>query len=170
MGPHELRELDNVARDIREKESENILMMGDFNADCNYANKSTLRAIRQEIPRFKWLVGDDADTTVSGTVCAYDRIIVAGEALKQATPAEFGATVFRFDKFISFPSDVTPKQISDHYPVEVDLDLRFRAPTTTPEPEPPIICTSEEERRRQTARMLKDCGQMPPVTSLLVGA
>jgi len=167
--PRELMELDQVAAEIRDRKScANIIMMGDFNADCGYANRKELKAIRDEIPRFKWLISDDEDTTVSRTVCAYDRIIVSGEALKRASPPEFGGSVFRFDKVINFASSqVTPKQISDHYPVEVDLNLRKQLPT---QPPPPIICSTEEERARQRSKMLDNCGAMPAVTSLLVGA
>jgi len=52
----------------------NIMLLGDFNADCSYAS-GTARAnfaLRLD-ERFDWLIDDDVDTTVSSTDCAYDR-------------------------------------------------------------------------------------------------
>ena len=50
----------------------NGVLLGDFNADCQYlsnARYSELKLVTDS--RFTWLL--DEDTTVSSTVCAYDR-------------------------------------------------------------------------------------------------
>ena len=48
--------------------------MGDFNADCSYVTKGEMRKLSlRSDKRFKWLIEDDVDTTVSGSHCAYDR-------------------------------------------------------------------------------------------------
>lgn len=49
----------------------NIVVLGDFNAACNYYN--TTDTVFDD---WNWLITDNADTTVAKTDCAYDRIIV----------------------------------------------------------------------------------------------
>jgi len=55
--------------------TDNILIMGDLNADCDYIRDPELPILRLRTdPRFTWLIGDEVDTTVSTTTdCAYDR-------------------------------------------------------------------------------------------------
>lgn len=52
-------------------------MMGDFNADCNYVRAADWKEIRlrTDTDRFYWPLGDEVDTTVSTTDCAYDRLV-----------------------------------------------------------------------------------------------
>jgi len=54
--------------------TDNILIMGDLNADCNYVRNPPALALRTD-PRFLWLIGDDVDTTTKSTDCAYDRCV-----------------------------------------------------------------------------------------------
>ena len=53
----------------------NIIIMGDFNADCSYFPKKAWSDLEiRNNPKFHWLIGDDIDTTVRiSTDCAYDR-------------------------------------------------------------------------------------------------
>ena len=54
--------------------SQNIMFLGDFNADCAYVQLSDWSAIRLRTSDiFKWLLPDSADTTVGKSDCAYDR-------------------------------------------------------------------------------------------------
>ena len=48
---------------------------GDFNAGCSYVHKNDWDRIRLRCDeRFKWLIGDNADTTVAtDSQCPYDR-------------------------------------------------------------------------------------------------
>lgn len=58
----------------RRWQTNNILIMGDFNAGCSYASKKALKGLElQRHPPFTWLIADDVDTTTGSTVCAYDR-------------------------------------------------------------------------------------------------
>lgn len=53
---------------------QNILFLGDFNADCSYVRPQDWPSIRlRTSDAFQWLIPDSADTTVSYTDCAYDR-------------------------------------------------------------------------------------------------
>lgn len=59
--------------------SEDMLFLGDFNADCNYVRAQDWAAIRLRSSEiFKWLIPDSADTTVGNSDCAYNRIVVCG--------------------------------------------------------------------------------------------
>ncbi|XP_050783317.1 deoxyribonuclease-1-like 1 isoform X3 [Gopherus flavomarginatus] len=55
--------------------TEDIMFLGDFNADCGYVAKKRWGQIQlRREPGFHWLIGDTADTTVrNSTRCAYDR-------------------------------------------------------------------------------------------------
>ena len=54
--------------------TDNIIIMGDFNADCTYVRQSAMQGLALKTdPKYHWLIPDSADTTVSDTDCAYDR-------------------------------------------------------------------------------------------------
>lgn len=54
---------------------QNVIILGDLNADCSYVTIKGWRAVRlRSDPKFRWLIGDEQDTTVrEKTHCAYDR-------------------------------------------------------------------------------------------------
>jgi len=55
-------------------DTDNILIMGDLNAECSYASQTELSNLNlRDDPPFDWLIGDEVDTTTSSTDCAYDR-------------------------------------------------------------------------------------------------
>ena len=56
--------------------TDNILIMGDLNADGGYASKKAMKKLGLRKPPFHWLIGDDVDTTTTRTDCAYDRQVV----------------------------------------------------------------------------------------------
>ena len=62
--------------ELRFRNTNNILILGDLNADCSYLPQSKMsQVILRNDSRFHWLIADDVDTTVSNTDCAYDRSI-----------------------------------------------------------------------------------------------
>lgn len=53
---------------------QDVVFLGDFNADCSYVRSADWPHIRLRTSRdFQWLIPDTADTTVTNTNCAYDR-------------------------------------------------------------------------------------------------
>lgn len=104
---------------VAQQYGEDALLAGDFNADCNYVCSTCWGGIDLWTDdRFTWLLGNSLDTTVSSTDCAYDRLVVAGKSM---TDASRSAQVFRFD--LEYGLDYqTTKDVSDHYPVEFYLD------------------------------------------------
>ncbi|XP_070537125.1 deoxyribonuclease-1-like [Ptychodera flava] len=97
-----------------------VLIAGDLNADCNYVGKGDWSDIRLRTQsRFTWLIGDNADTTVSSTNCAYDRLVVAGPSLPR-TVRSGQSQVFYFDTYYGLSYELA-YDVSDHYPVELVL-------------------------------------------------
>ncbi|XP_004864822.1 deoxyribonuclease-1 isoform X2 [Heterocephalus glaber] len=99
---------------------QDIMLMGDFNAGCSYVTPSQWSSIRlRTSPTFQWLIPDTADTTVTSTHCAYDRIVVAGSLLQSAV-VPGSAAAFDFQAAYGLTGQLA-EAISDHYPVEVTL-------------------------------------------------
>jgi len=98
----------------------NVIVLGDFNADCSYVRASEWPAIalRNREDLYHWLIGDDADTNVaSGSSCAYDRIVATNAVLPRLNQST--ARVHRFDLALNLTDDLA-RRVSDHYPVAVD--------------------------------------------------
>ncbi|NXI64914.1 DNSL2 protein, partial [Anseranas semipalmata] len=100
--------------------TDNIMFLGDFNADCAYVKQGDWSSIRLRTSDvFKWLIPDSADTTVGRSDCAYDRIVVCGAKLKRSIVPN-SAAVYNFQRAFQLEQDEA-LAVSDHYPVEVKL-------------------------------------------------
>ncbi len=112
----ELRALSKVHRDVTQRfKDNNLLIMGDFNADCVYYKPVEGFDFFDE--PVKVLVHDDEDTTVSPASCAYDRVLGFGPFLKFVSDAK----PFNFQEQFNYDL-ASAKLISDHYPVEFTID------------------------------------------------
>ncbi|CAG5977953.1 unnamed protein product [Menidia menidia] len=122
----EIDELDDVVREVEEHwDTENIMILGDFNADGRYMSRRKLDRSHLRSECYHWVIDDDEDTTVSGSNDhTYDRIVVYGEALKDAIVANSGKP-YNFEKALRL-SNENALRISDHYPVEVKLKAKRR--------------------------------------------
>ncbi|XP_034725488.1 deoxyribonuclease 1 like 4, tandem duplicate 2 isoform X1 [Etheostoma cragini] len=120
----ELDELHDVVDDIRKKwKTDNIMILGDFNADGRYLSKKKKDKIRISSAPYHWLIGEDVDTTSSN--CndnTYDRIVVYGQTMLDAIVPR-SAKAFNFQTAFNL-TDKEALSISDHYPVEVELKTR----------------------------------------------
>uniref|UniRef100_H2QAC9 Deoxyribonuclease n=1 Tax=Pan troglodytes TaxID=9598 RepID=H2QAC9_PANTR len=117
----EIDALYDVYLDVIDKwGTDDMLFLGDFNADCSYVRAQDWAAIRLRSSEvFKWLIPDSADTTVGNSDCAYDRIVACGARLRRSLKPQ-SATVHDFQE--EFGLDQTQAlAISDHFPVEVTL-------------------------------------------------
>ncbi|XP_060925991.1 deoxyribonuclease-1-like [Limanda limanda] len=118
----ELDELYDVFLHVKKAWStDNVMILGDFNADGSYVSKKAMKGIRiRNDKNFHWLIGDDVDTTAStGNDHSYDRIVVYGDDMLQAIVPN-SAKPFNFQKAYGL-SDEQALKVSDHYPVEVEL-------------------------------------------------
>ncbi|XP_045884394.1 deoxyribonuclease 1 like 4, tandem duplicate 1 [Micropterus dolomieu] len=118
----ELDELYDVFMDVKKKwKTDNMMILGDFNADSSYVPKKKMKGIRiRSDKNFHWLIGDDIDTTASNqNDNTYDRIVVYGDDMLQAVVPN-SAKPFNFQKAFGL-TDKQALKVSDHYPVEVEL-------------------------------------------------
>ncbi|KAF7644558.1 hypothetical protein LDENG_00219870 [Lucifuga dentata] len=118
----ELDELYDVFQHIKKKwRTDNVMILGDFNADGAYVTKSDMKSIRiRSDKNFHWLIGDDVDTTASTrNNHTYDRIVIYGDDMLQAIVPN-SAKPFNFQVAYGLTIEQALK-VSDHYPVEVKL-------------------------------------------------
>ncbi|XP_058246292.1 deoxyribonuclease I-like 1-like isoform X1 [Hemibagrus wyckioides] len=119
---NEMEELFEVFQAVQKKwKTENVMLLGDLNADCGYITIKGLKKLRlRNDPKFLWLIADEQDTTVRDkTHCAYDRIIVHGKTLISGIVPD-SAQPFNFKSEFGL-TEQEALEVSDHYPVEVDL-------------------------------------------------
>ncbi|XP_054465254.1 deoxyribonuclease I-like 1-like isoform X1 [Anoplopoma fimbria] len=123
----EIDELYTVFKGIYKKwKTDNVMILGDLNAGCSYVTIKGWRAVRlRSDPKFRWLIGDEQDTTVrEKSHCAYDRIVVHGrEIISSIVPGS--AQPFNFKKNFHLTEEEA-LEVSDHFPVEVDLKPNHR--------------------------------------------
>jgi len=112
---NEIAALDDVVKDaLRHFPGEgDVITLGDFNADCDAFNPERHSTALQG-PAYRWIVPDDADTTVATKPCAYDRIVIRDAATSQDWRGDWG--IERFDNEFHLTPAQT-KAVSDHYPV-----------------------------------------------------
>ena len=103
----ELHSLSNLTMEL--PESDRLVILGDMNADCNYASLNELDDLTIRNSNFTWVVPDDADTTFSSTRCAYDRIIL-DEQISSSYTGWWG-----------IDRDMSSSNVSDHFPVWVEF-------------------------------------------------
>ncbi|XP_029908186.1 deoxyribonuclease 1 like 4, tandem duplicate 1 [Myripristis murdjan] len=118
----ELDELYDVFQHVKRKwKTDNMMILGDFNADGSYVSQRDMKDIRiRSDKNFHWLIGDDVDTTAStGNNHSYDRIVIYGEDMLQAVVPN-SAKPFNFQQAYGLTEEKALK-VSDHYPVEVEL-------------------------------------------------
>nr|XP_054750519.1 deoxyribonuclease-1-like [Lytechinus pictus] len=116
--PQEIDYLLDVYNDVIKQFGENVILMGDFNADCSYVTGNEFENLKlNTMTSFSWLIDSSADTTVKSTNCAYDRIVLAGQKL-----IENGrdAGVFNYHEEYGITQDLA-EDISDHYPVHFTI-------------------------------------------------
>ncbi|CAM4693512.1 unnamed protein product [Caretta caretta] len=127
--PHEIDQLHQVCQELSQRwGTQNMMVLGDLNAGGAYVPHNAWGSIRLRWdPRFHWLIGDGVNTTVRArTHCAYDRIVVQGDELLRAV-VPGSAKPYNFARSLGL-SEEEALQVSDHYPVEVNLYLAGQAP------------------------------------------
>jgi endonuclease/exonuclease/phosphatase family metal-dependent hydrolase len=110
----EIGSLDEVVKwaKIKHAGEPEIIVTGDFNASCSYANPGELDKLSIRGSNYFWVVPDSAKTNLSAkSNCAYDRYVLTLPAKAYYT-GHWGV-----DKCY------TSKTISDHWPVWAEFKL-----------------------------------------------
>lgn len=118
----ELNALYDVFLDVSQHwKIKDMILLGDFNADCTSLPKKRLGELMLRTQAgFYWAIADGEDTTVRDTThCAYDRIVLHGERCQSLLHT---ASTFDFPRHFRLTEEEA-LNISDHYPVEVELKL-----------------------------------------------
>ncbi|XP_061837310.1 deoxyribonuclease-1-like isoform X2 [Nerophis lumbriciformis] len=118
----ELDELYDVFLAVKAKwKTDNVMILGDFNADGKFVTHKGMKELRiRSDKNFHWLIGDDVDTTSNtANTHTYDRIVVYGDDVMAAIVPQ-SAKPFNFHREFSMTEELA-QQVSDRYPVEVEL-------------------------------------------------
>ncbi|MEQ2251391.1 Deoxyribonuclease-1 [Ilyodon furcidens] len=120
LAVEEINALYDVVTDVRTRwNTNNIVLLGDFNSGCSYVTASDWQKIRLFTDKsFHWLIPDSADTTVTHTNCPYDRVVVTADMLKGVVHGS--AQVYDFVADLNLSQNMG-LAVSDHFPVEVKL-------------------------------------------------
>ncbi len=126
VAPAEMDFLADVLEDVAVRlEEQDVILLGDFNAGCDYLRPDELSGLElYQDPLVDWWIGEEADTTTTSTYCPYDRILTHGDVSRLTVPGSGG--VFLFDQAFALSPTLT-QAVSDHYPVELLLDLNTPA-------------------------------------------
>lgn len=104
---------------VERSKNSNMVILGDFNADCSYVCKSCWDRIELWTDsRFTWLVDNSFDTTTGKSDCAYDRIVVAGDWIQKSACC---AAAFDYEHYYGIDHELA-LEVSDHYPVDFKMN------------------------------------------------
>ncbi|XP_072522416.1 deoxyribonuclease gamma-like [Salminus brasiliensis] len=124
----EIDELYDVHHNVSQHwQSENFIIMGDFNAACGYVPKRNWRNIRlRSDTKFLWLTDDKLDTSVKhSTNCAYDRVVLHGENMIKAVRAD-SVEVYDFKQAFGL-TEPEALAVSDHFPLCITVNAARRS-------------------------------------------
>ena len=135
---NELAELAELADSVRTASESDVIMLGDFNADCSYLNEAD-NSIPLRQARFHWVIGNGVETAVKSG-CTYDRMIMFdGTFADEYEPNS--AQVLRYDQEFGITDQDFIERVSDHYPIYAEFrinrpddDGTGAAPATTAAP------------------------------------
>ena len=113
---NEIDHLDDVVKYAKSiyAGQENYVLMGDFNADGSYFNKSGPSKLKSD--DYIWIIGNDVVTTTK-TKYTYDRIVIT-PSLQPYFTSQSG--VFNYSAEYGLNATQT-YAVSDHYPVYIDF-------------------------------------------------
>jgi len=94
-------------------EDQDVMIVGDYNADCSYFDEEDIIDLEIGSDEFLWAIPNEADTNLAGSNCTYDRMVLTGD-LKSNFNGTWGV-----DNTFSSSS------ISDHWPVWIELVIRI---------------------------------------------
>jgi hypothetical protein len=101
-------------------DEEDVLILGDFNADGSYYDEALLSSVFPSRD-YEIIITNDLDTTPAPGSNTYDRFIITNTAREDYASAR---GVLPFDEEYDFSSlGIKPSDVSDHYPVWAEFYL-----------------------------------------------
>jgi endonuclease/exonuclease/phosphatase family metal-dependent hydrolase len=116
----ELAALADVAEAVVDSTEGDVILLGDFNADCDYFTE-TDASHPLKAAAFHWVITNDTRTAVTSG-CTYDRIVL----LDGTYGAEYvpnSAHAFRYDSEFGITDANFVRRVSDHYPVYAEFRI-----------------------------------------------
>tara|TARA_Y100000588_G_scaffold384845_1_gene476970 strand:+ start:203 stop:1081 length:879 start_codon:yes stop_codon:yes gene_type:complete len=92
---------------------EDVMIVGDYNADCSYFDEEDIVDLEIGTEEFLWAIPNEADTNLANSNCTYDRMVLTGD-LKN-----------NFDGIWGVDDTFSNNSISDHWPVWIELSIRI---------------------------------------------
>lgn len=152
----ELQALNQVYREVTAQwQDQDLLIMGDLNADCAYYDASLGFSFFDEQP-FE-LIPSGTDTTVAPAVCTYDRVLAFGAIVQHLRQGK----AYNFQAAFGLSLDEA-RSISDHYPVEFELSTDAGVAVEAPPPTRPHPASASVDSADAASPVTaKSCGQEP---------
>jgi len=94
-------------------EDQDVMIVGDYNADCSYFDEEDIQELEIGSNEFLWAIPNEADTNLAGSNCTYDRMVLTGEIKNN------------FDGVWGVDDTFSESTISDHWPVWIELKIRI---------------------------------------------
>jgi endonuclease/exonuclease/phosphatase family metal-dependent hydrolase len=94
-------------------EDDDVMIVGDYNADCSYFDEDEIINLEIGTEEFLWAIPNDADTNLANSNCTYDRMVLSGD-LKN-----------NFNGIWGVDNTFSDNSISDHWPVWIELSIRI---------------------------------------------
>lgn len=116
----EMAALARLAETLVDANERDVILLGDFNADCAYFSERDDRHPLRG-PGFHWVIGNEARTAVR-SACTYDRIVLLdGTFGYEYVPNS--ARVFRYDSAFGLKRAARVRAVSDHFPVFAEFTI-----------------------------------------------
>jgi len=116
----ELPALAEVAETIADSTEGDVILLGDFNADCSYLNENDA-AHPFRAAAYHWVIENSVETAVKSG-CTYDRIVLLdGTFGREYVPQS--AQVFRYDQEFGITDPGFVARVSDHFPVFAEFRI-----------------------------------------------
>ncbi|XP_033982003.1 deoxyribonuclease-1-like isoform X1 [Trematomus bernacchii] len=118
----ELNALVDVVEEAKQElKNNNIMVLGDFNADGTYVTAEDWKKIPLFTDKgFHWLINGVATTMAEKTIQTHDRIVVSDDMNNGVMKGS--AKVFDFKDYYGL-TQAQAEDVSDHFPVEVELKV-----------------------------------------------
>jgi endonuclease/exonuclease/phosphatase family metal-dependent hydrolase len=109
---------DVIADAVATLGEEDVICLGDYNADGSYFDESTYQTYFPS-SEYDWLIQNSVDTSVASASNTYDRMVTT-----KSVDEDFDGTagVYRYDQVGDLGSSgLTTADVSDHYPISAEF-------------------------------------------------